>query len=271
MTGNKTKVANWIRSGMNYNEGVSFLAELTGRQFSGRENKDNRDKVAYEICKASGAADLITWRAFIKTVQSQSFNFETIETIKTKEFLSTSVANPTIETTETIETTKPLTEYPSVIRRMIHEYAQLFQERSQLHAVMTGLPESNAEAVCVKRTEMFDVIKAISERLELLYVAKAAFDKEGILPDEQVLFPPEIKAEAAIPIDESGLKKQKKNLQSGNSKDRTILDFQSKETQAFKNPMPDGPKRKKIEMRIAERNKKIEEIEILLLKYVSKE
>jgi len=139
---------------------------------------------------------------------------------------------------------------------------------------MTDMPESNAESVCTKRAELFDLIKSISARLEILYEAKKAFDEKGVIPEESEVFPPVEKEETEPDIaslDETELKKQKKNLQSSNSKDQTILDYQSKERTEVKTPMPNGPKRVKIEMRINDRNKKIEEIETLLLKYAGKE
>ena len=292
------KVIRWIRSGMDYNAGLNLLVELTHKQtffnlFSGKD-KALADKLAYEICKAAMLANHITWKDFIRKAKEE----EGIEIIDTTEELPNDFSdvklpkvmpgeknsniisglgsenrNETIEPAETLET-KPLTEYPPVIRRIIHEYAALFQERSKLHSVMTGMPESNAESVCAKRAELFDLIKSISDRLEILYSTKKEFDEKGIIPEESEVFTPIGKEETEPDIaslDEAALKKQKKNLQSSNSKDQTILDYQSKERTEVKTPMPNGPKRLKIEMRINDRNKKIVEIETLLLKYVGKE
>jgi len=298
MNDNQLKVIGWIRSGMDYNAGLNLLIELTHKQtffnlFSGKD-KSLADKLAYEICKAAMLANHITWKDFIQKVKEE----EVIEIVgKSGELLTdfpdlklpeiipgeenklkisepdSANRNETIETAETLET-KSLTEYPPVIRRIIHEYAALFQERSKLHAVMTDMPESNAESVCAKRAELFDLIKSISARLEILYSAKKEFDEKGIIPEECEVFPPVGKEETEPDIaslDETELKKQKKNLQSSNSKDQTILDYQSKERTEVKTPMPNGPKRLKIEMRINDRNKKIVEIETLLLKYAGKE
>lgn len=267
MSENKDKVVGWIRSGMDYNEGISLLVEITRKQMyfdqlTGRE-RSMADKLAYELLKASQLADFTNWRQFIE--ETKSGTDELTLPVKLPGEAKTEDASPPVTDPELLEV-KPLSEYPAVIRRVIHEYASLFQERSQLHAVMSGLPESNAESVCVKRAEMFDVIKSISARLEFLYTTKDEFEKKGIIPEEKDVFPPEKKAEAAEPITEEGLKKQKKNLQSGNSKDQTILDYQAKERKEVKNPMPTGTKRTKIEMRMAERNKEIEKIEVLLLK-----
>jgi len=296
MHNNQIKVINWIKSGMNYSEGVDLLVEITRKQtfynlFTGKDIA-LADKLAYEICKAALLADHVTWKDFICEVQNGNFETENQATdfsnVKMPGLIPNNENNPktyaadsaeTIETKETLETTetiktKPLSEYPTIIRRIIHEYAALFQERSKLHSVMVEMPESNAESVCAKRAELFDLIKSISVRLEILYFAKREFEEKGILPEESSVFPPVGKEEAESDItllDEATLKKQKKNLQSSNSKDQTMLEYQSKERTEIKTPMPNGPKRAKIEMRIQERNKKIEEIEILLLKYAGKE
>ncbi|HZK95481.1 MAG TPA: hypothetical protein VFC67_14830 [Prolixibacteraceae bacterium] len=357
----KEKVIDWITSGMNYNDGVNLLVELTKKvdigMYLGRE-RSMASKLAYEICKAAKVADHVTWKDFIeqaKVVKVETFTLpseheewilallhenideihievalifidklelkpvsENLEDLKIclNEFL----AGLTVETegkeneltndgsgtklpeavageedklrigeadgeamqgrnfSEVKETiaTKPLEEYPLVMRRVIMEYAELFQERSQLHTVMGRLPESNTESVCAKRAELFNLIKSISDRLELLFVTQEAFAEAGIIPVESELFPPaaepvvEVTADTTL-VDEDSLKKQKKNLQSGNSKDQTILEYQSNDRTDVKKPMPNGPKRTKIEMRIAERNTRIEEIEVLLLKYVGKE
>ena len=298
MNDSQLKVIVWIRSGMNYNAGLNLLVELTHKQtffnlFSGKD-KALADKLAYEICKAAMLANHITWKDFIRKVKEEEgieiagkteeltnvFSDEKLPELIPGEKNKLKVSGPdsanrneTIETSETLET-KPFTEYPPVVRRIIHEYAALFQERSKLHSVMTGMPESNAESVCSKRAELFDLIKSISARLEILYSAKKEFDEKRIIPEECDVFPPAEKEETEPDIaslDEAALKKQKKNLQSSNSKDQTILDYQSKERTEVKTPMPNGPKRLKIEMRINDRNKKIVEIETLLLKYAGKE
>lgn len=290
----KEKVIDWIKSGMNYNQGIDLLVELSKKVdigfYIGRE-RSQAGKLAYEICKAAKVADHVTWKDFIHDVMASpiivELPVEGEENELTGDGTGTKLPEvvageesklriceadaPAIVSVETIAT-KPLEEYPLVMRRVILEYAELFQERSQLHTVMGRLPESNADAVCAKREELFNLIKSISDRLELLFVTQEAFAKDGIIPVEAELFPPaaepvtEVSADTTL-MDEDSLKKQKKNLQSGNSKDQTILEYQSNDRTEVKKPMPKGPKRTKIEMRIAERNKRIEEIEVLLLKF----
>lgn len=296
----KDKVIDWIKSGMNYNDGINLLVEISKKAdvgfYIGRE-RSFADKLAYEICKAAKVADHITWRDFIRDVMESpliiKLPVEGEENELTGDGTGTKLHDVVVgeenklkiceadapamegrnfsEVKETIAT-KPLEEYPLVMRRVILEYAELFQERSQLHTAMGRLPESNTDSVCAKRSELFNLIKSISDRLELLYITQEAFAKDGIIPVEAELFPSVAEPVTEVPadttlMDEDSLKKQKKNLQSGNSKDQTILDYQANERTEVKKPMPNGPKRTKIEMRIAERNKRIEEIEVALLKY----
>lgn len=299
MNEEKAKVINWIVSGMNYNDGINLLVEISKKAdvgfYIGRE-RSFADKLAYEICKAAKVADHVTWKDFIRDVKESPLlpvEGEDNELtgdgsgIKLPDALPGEESKLKIceadaqamegrnfsEVKETIAT-KPLEEYPLVMRRVILEYAELFQERSQLHTAMGRLPESNTESVCAKRAELFNLIKSISDRLELLYITQESFAKEGTIPVESELFPPVAEPVTEVPadttlMDEDSLKKQKKNLQSGNSKDQTILDYQANERTEVKKPMPNGPKRTKIEMRIAERNKRIEEIEVALLKFPS--
>jgi hypothetical protein len=271
-------VEQWIRSGMGYDEGTGLLVKITGKQyysaqFMGKE-RAMAEKLAYLLCTTSGAATLLTWKDFIAGVQGKVLtplpNYRAKPEIVREAAMA---GQPAMEMEENLDT-KPLAEYPPVIRRIIHEYASLFQERGKLHSVMAGLPESNAETVCAKRKELFDLVKSISARLEILYIAKKGFDEKGTIPDDNEVFPP-AENEGAAPdfstMDEATLKKQKKNLQSSNSKDQTMLDYQSTEKAETKNPMPKGPKRAKIENRIGQRNQKIEEIDKLLLNHVGKE
>lgn len=281
MNANQEKVVTWIRSGMNYNDGINLLGILSNKkiiadQFYGKE-RSMAGKLAYEILKASSLADHITWKQFIQNVKDAPIPTKLVKTetdkseLKSKSVPGQSADIPAINLPDTIDT-NPGEEYPAIIRRVIYEYAELFQERSKMHAVMSAMPESNAESVCAKRAELLSVINSITDRMEMLYVARADFKSRGILPDVNKLFPREDQKPdetATVELTEDALKKQKKNLQSSNSKDQTLLDYQAKKSEGFKNPMPNGPKRIKIETRIKERNAKIEEIEMQLLKATS--
>jgi len=293
MADNKERVISWIRSGMDYNEGISLLVEITRKQlyfnqFTG-SSRSMSGKLAYELCKTSGAADLLNWKQFIQDVKNEpvvefgSLFPQTGEapasgklpvlTEENKHLLKEFIPAKEVDPKSELLVENPRTDYPPIIRRIIHEYASMFQERSKMHTVMADMPESNADSITLKRAEIFDVVKSISARLEQLYEAKEQFEKSGELPNEMELFPPDHQPEEEdiTKLDEENLKKRKKNLQNSNSKDQSFLDYQSAAHGSEKNPMPAGPKRKKIEYRMKQRSKQMEEIDNALLKYVIKE
>lgn len=280
---NLQKVTQWITDGMDYAQGVNLLVSLSGKnsfynQFNGNKVR-LAPKLAYEICKASGLADVKTWKSFIASVRGEGkllsedpeggpVNIDPLHELLSKGEAGEECSPEGPSALEALDR-----EYPPIIRRVIHEYAAAFQERSKLHTTMTEMPEVNTESVCRARAEIFNLIKVLSERLQQLHEAKTNFEATGILPDAELLFPPEIPAEKENidSLTEEDLKKRKKNLQSSISKDQSLLDFQSKEHTAAKNPMPQGPKRIKIQHRIAQRVQQIQDIETELLKYVIKE
>ncbi len=265
MNEKQEKVILWIRSGMDYSAGAKLLYDISTNKIQAgpflAKKGPSLGKLKVQLLKVSKLADFHNMNEVFQAILSGIYPGlkETSETIATSETIET--IEPS-ETTETI-TSKPLSEYPSIVRRIINDYAELFQERSKLHTTMVNMPESNADSICIKRAELFDTIKSISSRLEELYSAKIEFENTGILPDETELYPVPIETPS---MEKEDIKKHKKNLQSSNSKDQTILDYQSKERKDVKTPMPNGPKRIRIEMRINDRKKQIEEIEMQLLR-----
>jgi len=287
----KLKVVAWIKSGMNYNDGVTLLIELTNKQsysamFMGRE-PTMKNKLPYEICKASQLADFTNWKVFIQKIKNASpsatTQFISLQEKKLAQHYSRSFDASKVELSvsipnspEEIDDSKNAECYPPIIQRVILETASLFQKRRSLHLQMCELPDTNTPVVVKKRAEFFDAIKSISERLKVLYDARQNFIQKNILPDERQLFESVAvphnnlkskfqKLDAISTLDAADLKKMKKNLQTLNSKDQSMLDFQSPNHTGQKMPLPNGPKRSKLETRISDRIKLIEEIEIQIL------
>ena len=268
MNDKQNKVINWIRSGMDYDAGIQILGfELGQKQmamFLTGKNKTKEYKLAYEIMKSVGLADATNCRETIGRIkQGKTF------TLREDKYPSI----PHLDHAPEKIDDKPLEQYPAIIRRLVLEYAQLFQERSKLHAVMTELPENNSTSVCERREELFSMIKSLSERMDLLYYYKNKYDFDGSFPDEKILYP-EVNQEPSYNIeemDEDALKKYKKNLQTSNSKDNSLLEYQTKEGEAEKNPMPAGPRRVKIERRIKQRLELIEKIDEQLVNNAGKQ
>ena len=160
---------------------------------------------------------------------------------------------------------KNITEYPPIIRRVIAEYAELFQERSKMHRIMAEMPEGNSQSLKTKRAEIFNIIKSISARLEFLYAIQKQYELNGEIPPEDEIWPtPKPEAKPELPDDPEQLRKMKKNQQSANSKDQNLLDYQSAIKSETKKPMPAGPKRMRTENRMKARLKFIQEIDLKL-------
>jgi hypothetical protein len=150
-------------------------------------------------------------------------------------------------------------EYPKVIRRLKYEYSDLYTKRSVLHKRMRGVPPENSEQNMNQRALLLQEMETITDRMEFLYSFIETWEKTGNVPIEEEIWPAKKKTE--LPDDLEELKRIKKNLQSANTKDRNRLLYGKLTKGKKENPMPDGPKRQRLEFRIRKREKDIEEIE----------
>lgn len=261
---NKQTVMDWIQSECNYEKGAVLYSQFgknnfLKKDFPGKQHK-HATKIIYELCKSVGLdyAQLQRKKQIPEIAEKKP--------VKNPELRAVKLSNipEDKEMPEAFEV-KSISEYPPVIRRIIAEYAELFQERSKMHRIMTEMPEGNSQSLKTKRAEIFDVIKSISARLEFLYAIRQQFELNGeILPEDQIWPTPKPEAKPELPDDPEQLRKMKKNQQSANSKDQNLLDYQSTIKGDTKKPMPAGPKRVRTENRIKARLKFIQEIDLKL-------
>jgi len=257
----KQEVLNWIAEGCDYTQGVELYRKYGKNMMLKRDfpNHQNRyaTKIVVEMCKSVG----LDYGEFLIEMSRKK---EIKEIKELKDGIPKQVWDE--ELPELLQTSDP-TEYPSVMRRVIAEYGESFQERSKLHRIMSEMPEGNSQALKSKRVQLFDMVKALSERLGILYEVQEEYKKSGHVPEEEEIWPkPKEKVVTELPDDGEQLRKMKKNQQSANTKDQSLLDYQSEKQGTVKKPMPNGPKRMKLENRIKARLKLIEEIDYKLLK-----
>ena len=265
------EVLNWIAEGCDWDKGV-MLYSVYGKNQALLKNIAGKKatqsgKLAYELCK-SVKLDYHQLKSENKipviTVTLPSTRFAAQGAGSSINRVT--VPEPVEGMPETIETQR-IEEYPAIIRRVIAEYAETFQERSKTHRIMTEMPEGNSQALKTKREQLFGIVKSLSERLQLLYDTQEVYKSTGFVPDESEIWPtPKEKAKTELPDDVEQLRKMKKNQQSANTKDQSLLDYQSEKQGTVKKPMPNGPKRMKLENRIKARLKMIEEIDYKLFK-----
>lgn len=267
---NKQQVLAWIEDGCEWNKGL-ILYSMYGKNQMLLKNISNKQssqsgKLIYELCKSVGI-DYLKMKSM-----GQIPEVKPTEILKQHQKIRTIGQNPPKEVKQVMveipETIAPrnMEQYPATIRRVITEYAEIFQERGKTHRIMVEMPEGNSQVLKTKRAELFDIIKGFSARLEYLYDVRTVFDQTGFVPAEDEIWPKQKeKVKTELPDDPELLRKMKKNQQSANTKDQSMLDYQSEKQGEVKKPMPNGPKRIKLENRIKARLKLIEAIEYKLL------
>lgn len=271
----KEAVLDWIQLGCNYDQGVALYSQFgknnfLKKDFPGKQHK-HATKIIYELCKSVGLdyAQLQRDKLIpeleekpIKKLPSTASRSGSIASINAT--VPGFLVSGLVEDVEGMEDTN-IVEYPPFLRRIIAEYAELFQERSKMHRIMTEMPEGNSQTLKTKRAEIFDIIKSLSARLEFLYAIRQQFELNGeILPEDEIWPTPKPEAKPELPDDPEQLRKMKKNQQSANSKDQNLLDYQSSIKSETKKPMPAGPKRMRTENRMKARLKLIQEIDLKL-------
>jgi hypothetical protein len=160
---------------------------------------------------------------------------------------------------------------PQVILRIKAELPILFNQRAELQKELIELGDGNEEETVEMAARLGEIIAVLATRHQLLHEAKELyFNSNGeIIPNEEELFPegdplgggekPKVNVlESGDPVE---IMKRRDNLISSLTKDRNLLQYQSKSARdKDENPMPQGPERDKIEARIKEKEEEMEAI-----------
>lgn len=266
-------VLDWIESGCDYLQGTMLYGRFGKNIFlkSDFHSKQRKyaTKIIYELCKSVGLnyAQLQKEKLIPIIQESSPVQIPSSEPLR-KAVISVDppVDIPALTEMPEALTSTNITEYPPIIRRIISEYAETFQERSKTHRILTEMPQGNSQALKTKRAEIFDLVKSFTIRLEYLFKVRQQFELNGELPLEDEVWPmPKELPETTLSDDPEELRKMKKNQQTANTKDQNMLDYQTMVKGDEKKTMPSGPKRTRIENRIKGRLKFIQEIDLKLV------
>ncbi len=279
----KLKIIAWLKSGMNYIEGIGLLMEFSGRkgfhkQFIGKENR-MKDKLTYEICKAAKVADFSNWKDYTREYYNGNSNSQVDRSTKKekvdcnrldskkKEELLSGLSDCGEDFNPVIIYGSRNDEYPILIKRVLFDLGNLYQQRSLLHTQMANMEQSNRKVVIKERVKLLDQIKAISDRFIFLYLVKQTYLKDRILPNERDIYPENYarsEVEKVEKLDIEDLKRQKKNLQTSNSKDQKQAEIHKNKLAIATNNF-DASKLTILETRIRKRISMIEEIDYKLI------
>ena len=249
-------VKEWIDNGCDYNEGVALFAMLSPKSklnefFKGDARfKDRPAKLKHELLKIQPVK-----LTMVKAQKQEKAKPPIVKVVPV--VVNDAPAKETAPEKPTADTSKP---YPEKVQKAIDLLSSLYKEKAKLWNERAEMGWNNSAELVSKRKELSDKILDITNQMDYLYEVRNNFDKTGTIPDDDVALKVEASKTEELPNSIEELRNLKKNLQTNNSKDRNLLDYQSKQAKGRKTPMPDGPNKVKIQERIAEREKRIEEI-----------
>ncbi len=289
----RSLVLEWLQAGAGYEQGAALYVQVGKNRnmaalFPGRKYRF-QSKLRYELCKSVG----LDWKKLPSGTKIEEGPgvirpAPVSDSDSSFSFASPSPSPyPSIVVSDSPDHGCPALndseQYPSVVRRVIHEYGEAYRERSRLHYQMsTGPGDNTSESMAVRR-DLLARIKALSLRMDELFTAKDNYLRSKVLPDAAALWPPgkdSVSSSSSstsssissledqpLPDDPLELRRLKKNLQTYNVKDNNLLLYQSATVQPQKHPMPAGPRRLGIEKRIRARLKQIERIDYKLVEH----
>lgn len=251
----KDQIIDWLRSKRNYQEGLELYVRYCKNQNYLRIlTKGQRpDKLAWLLAKTSGLS--------IQDFQSKKYAKGTVKSVRKSTPQKVKISSPGKTAVD------PDEKYPKDVRVIMHEFHALYRDRSILHDKLQKLGDTNQNEVIKKRKELVKTIKELSERLDELHAAREDYEKQGIEPDMAKLYGDSLgKSTEKAEMNADDLRKKRVNLQKSLSKDRNFLDYNQPKKGTKKEPMPNGPLRKKIEDRLKTKEAELAEIDQMLYK-----
>lgn len=151
---------------------------------------------------------------------------------------------------------------PEVMQTLIRNYSDAYKQRARLARQRYELGESNDEQSVEKRKTLGESIDRLTNYMDILIAMREKYEKDGVLPDMDTLnnapSAAEVKEEdekqeksvdyKSMSTDK--LKTRRKSLTNQITRKENMLLYQSGTKQDEENPLPDSPKRVKLEKQI---------------------
>jgi hypothetical protein len=167
-------------------------------------------------------------------------------------------------TQEIFNTDKNFDMYPAIIRECFIQFRDLYTQRSILHSELKSIGEDNSKSTICKREIILSKMDAASQRMDELWKEIDEFKKYGSLPSENFVNskldlntikvskpdPEPEEANFVLADNITDLTKQSDGWRTKIVKAKNRLKYQSEKKQEKLNPMPEGPKKIKLERRI---------------------
>ena len=151
---------------------------------------------------------------------------------------------------------------PEVMQTLIRNYSDAYKQRARLARQRYELGESNDEQSVEKRKTLGESIDRLTNYMDILIAMREKYEKDGVLPDMDTLNNAPSAAEVKDEDEKSEksvdyksmstdkLKTRRKSLTNQITRKENMLLYQSETKQDEENPLPDSPKRVKLEKQI---------------------
>ena len=202
----RSQIIAWLDSEQDYLSWIGLYARLGRNQilkkvFPGKEAKYRR-KLTYELSKLVGKPLV-------------SIPVSVPESKELKPSSLPPVVLPEVETGLGGS-------LPKVMARVIREYGKLYTRRSMDHKAIKAIPPDNRPENVLARKKLLDQMAVASLRMDELFLAKSAFEKDGTLPDEVTLFPKRVREVDPL-ISRDEIQKQLANTKKSLNKDLSLM------------------------------------------------
>ena len=267
----KKQVIDWFNSPQDYDKGLELLQSVSRRNkviaklIKRGETRSSFEKLVWELNKIAGLKKIPVPKAKVKNRIVRKLlpplAPDVPEAVKTGKKEETTI--PEKVRFSLIGKDDDINSFPPMVQKLIRENSNLYMQRGKKHAALTRLPDDNSKETMDERIKLMDSINEMTARLEILFEAWDDFKKSKVEPDPDELWLVETSKAAikAVMVSVDELKTLKKNIQSSVTKDRNLLLYGSKTRQEKEDPMPVGPKRTKIEKRIAKKEADIKQLD----------
>ena len=252
----KKEIIRWFNGPQDYTEGVRLLERVSKKNkvisklVRKGQTRSSVEKLIWELNKIVGLKKIPEPRKGSFTVPKKPV----VVKLKAKAVTEVKDAKPGFN----LIGKNDIEDYPPDLRRLVKEYSGKYMLRGKKHAALRALPEDNSDETVLARKELIDQIRELSDRMETLYEAFSNWENTGTMhsailwPEEKL---PEETRKKVYTIEE--LKGLKKNIQSSLTKDRNQLLYGKKTKSKEENPVPDGPRRTRLEKRITKKEAEI--------------
>ena len=162
--------------------------------------------------------------------------------------------------------------WPKPIQRLMRAYAMAFRQREKANRERAALPDTNDEKVIAMRKVYSDIMEQATGRLEKFWALrtdeeiKAIIDGDSDTDDGDSESDKSSEGEDLTQMDTETLRIRRKSLVTGRTRKENMLKYQTSSRQRRENPMPECPKRMKLERQIEKLTERISKYDYELAK-----